>query len=121
MKLCSLLYAISLYVCSAGTNSFYSKDLILNDTKINQFADAVYRIEGGEKARKPYGILSVKVNNKQHARRICINSIKNNYKRWIDSGQKVAFPVYFAGRWCPQSVDPVGFRNWTNNARKILP
>lgn len=87
---------------------------------VERFADAVYRIEGGEKARKPYGVLSIPVRDKAHARQITINSIQNNWKRWHKAGKPDTFIVFFAKKWCPPSADPVGHRHWVSNARKIL-
>jgi hypothetical protein len=91
----------------------------LNETDANRIADAIYLAEGGAKARVPYGILSLKVRDKEHARQICLNTIRNNYRRWQVSRTKVAFIDYLADRYCPPT-DPVGNKNWKRNVRTFL-
>lgn len=89
----------------------------LAESYVNRFADVIYKIEGGDRARKPYGVLSVKVNSKDEARRVTINSIRNNWKRWHKAGKPGDFITFMARRWCPPSADPVGHRNWVKNAK----
>lgn len=91
----------------------------LTDTEANRLADAIYVAEGGPKAKVPYGILSIKVRDKTHARRICLNTIRNNYRRWTDGGKKGEFLDYLGDRYCPPS-DCDGNRNWKRNVRRIL-
>ena len=85
----------------------------------NRIADAIYRVEGGRKAKAPYGILSIKVSSEQQARKICINTICNNHARWIDAGRPGKYLDFLADRYCPKSADPVGNRNWKRNIRRI--
>ena len=92
----------------------------LSDAYVNRFADVIYKIEGGERARKPYGVLSVKVDSKEEARRVTINSIRNNWKRWHKAGKPGDFITFMANRWCPPSADPVGNRHWIRNAKKLM-
>jgi hypothetical protein len=114
-----LALSINCFGCD-GRTSFCKKDLVLTEKKINTFADTVYRIEGGKKAKKPYGILTIPVKDEQSARKVCINTIKNNYKRWNAAGRTNCFIDFFANRWCPSSSDYVGNKNWKVNAHKIL-
>lgn len=90
----------------------------LNQKEANRLADAIYRTEGGAKAKVPYGILSMKVRSKQHARKICLNTIQNTYRRWVESGKKGDFVDYLADRYCPPS-DSEGNRNWKRNIRLL--
>jgi hypothetical protein len=85
----------------------------------NRIADAIYRVEGGAKAKAPYGILSVKVANAAEARKVCLNTIRNNHTRWIRAGKPGKFLDFLADRYCPKSADPVGNRNWKKNVRSI--
>jgi len=85
-----------------------------------QIADAIYRVEGGSRARVPYGILSIKVRDTAHARRICLNTIQNNRARWKNSGQPGAFLDYLADKYCPRSADPIGNKNWKRNIHKLV-
>lgn len=84
-----------------------------------RMADAIYKAEGGRKARVPYGILSLKVRDAAHARQVCIRTILNNERRWIAAGRPGEYIDFLADRYCPPSVDPVGNRNWKRNIRKL--
>jgi len=86
----------------------------------DQIADAIYRIEGGARARVPYGILSIPVRDAAHARRICLNTIKNNRARWIKAGRPGAFLDYLADKYCPRSADPIGNKNWKVNIKRLV-
>ena len=83
-------------------------------------ADAIYRAEGGAKARVPYGILSVRVHNEADARRVCLNTIRNNRKRWEKAGKPGEYLDFLADRYCPPSADPLGNKRWKANVRGIL-
>lgn len=84
-----------------------------------KIADAIYRVEGGSKARVPYGILSIPVRDEAHARRICLNTIRNNHRRWIKAGRPGAYLDFLADRYCPPSVDPKGNKNWKKNIKQL--
>lgn len=83
------------------------------------FADAIYRAEGGDKARAPYGVLSIKTKDADEARRITINSAKKNYQRWLDAGKPGTYVQFMANRWTPPSADPKGNANWIKNVPAI--
>lgn len=91
----------------------------LSSTTVNRLADAIYRVEGGARAKAPYGILSIKVSSTDEARRICINTIRNNHNRWIRAGRPGEYLDFLADRYCPPSADPRGNRNWKKNVRSI--
>ena len=86
---------------------------------VERLCNAIYRAEGGSKARVPYGILSVKVKNEADARRICINTIRNNITRWEKAGKPGDYIDFLANRYCPPSADPIGNRNWKKNVKAI--
>ena len=92
---------------------------VASDIDAERIADAIYRVEGGPKAKVPYGILSIPVRDEAHARRICLNTIRNNHKRWIKAGRPGDYLDFLADRYCPPSADPVGNRNWKRNVRRI--
>ena len=91
----------------------------LPEAEVNRLADAIYRAEGGAKARAPYGILSVKVANEADARRVCMNTIRNNWTRWEKAGRPGLYVDFLADKYCPPSADLVGNRNWKKNVGKI--
>lgn len=105
---CGLTILLSVFAAQALTTK-----------EANRLADAIYLAEGGPKASAPYGILSVKVRNKEHARQICLNTIHNNYRRWQSSGTTADFLDFLADRYCPPT-DSIGNKNWKRNVRSLL-
>jgi len=93
-------------------------------------ADAMYKSEGGKGYN--YGIKSVKFKDEAEARRIAINTARNNFKRWQDAGGKwdgrpsegkvgepIPYYVYLARKYTPPSADPTGHKNWKVNVPTI--
>jgi hypothetical protein len=118
---------------SVGQCSPTTEQAMPSDT-MNRIADAIFCAEGGSKTPYPYGIKSVKTSTPRH---ICINTIQHAWKDFEGDGArtgrndlqvikplscKVSLPfIQFLGaRYCPSSVDYVGYRNWTNNVFKIV-
>lgn len=93
---------------------------------INSLTSAIYRAEGGKHARKPFGILSVTCEGYDDCRRICINTVRNNIRRFIaQSGQSKdgEYLRFLANRYCPVGAgnDPQGLnKNWLKNVKSIL-
>lgn len=87
--------------------------LQFNEQEYNRMADAIKRTEGVW----TYGIKSIPVTTEAQARRICINTIRNQTKRWDKRG---CFLDSLADRYCPPSCDPQGNKNWKRNMRLIL-
>ena len=85
-----------------------------------RIVDAIYVAEGGARAKVPYGILSVPVKDATEARRVCLNTVRNNWRRWGAAGRPGEYLTFLARRYCPPSVDPVGHRNWLTNVRRQL-
>lgn len=85
-----------------------------------RYADAIYRAEGGSRAKSPYGILSVRVSGHDEARRVCIRTIQNTHDRWVRAGRPGYYVYYLADRYCPPSADPIGNANWKRNVVAFL-
>lgn len=88
-----------------------------------KIADAIYKVEGGKRAKAPYGILSVKVKNEQEARKVCLNTIRNNFKRWNKTKKELDYFEFLGNRYAPIGAanDPKSLnKNWINNIKKIL-
>ena len=88
-------------------------------------ANAIYKAEGGKRACVPYGILSVKVKDEAEARRVCINTIRNNKRRYADYGhrQYKTYLSFLASRYAPLGVsnDPSNLNvNWLKNVMYFL-
>ena len=95
-----------------------------NEYTNDQIANAIYLAEGGAKTRHPYGILSVKVANEAEARKVCLNTIRNNRKRYAEYGYK-KYPDYLsflASRYCPVNCENDNGTNkfWIKNVRYFL-
>ena len=86
----------------------------MSDEMANKMADAIFKVENSKS--HPYGIM-IKTSD---PRRVCINTIKNNYVRWQNAGSPGEYVDYLADKYCPKSSDPVGNKNWKKNIRKFL-
>jgi hypothetical protein len=85
-----------------------------------RLADAIYKSEGGKKTSSPYGVQSVKVSGEEEARRVSINTARNNYQRWLKAdkkweGKPVTYIEFLSNRHTPPSTAPEGNRNWKYN------
>jgi hypothetical protein len=85
----------------------------------DKLADAIYSVEGGSRAKRPYGILSQPVRNKAHAREVTIQSIRNSWHRWHMADYPDDFLTFFGRRWAPPNLSPKN-RHWVENVRKRL-
>lgn len=87
-----------------------------------QLATAIWYSEGGARAVKPYGILSVKVSGAEEARRVCLRTIANNRVRWQKAGAKGDYLEFLANRYCPVGAENDNGTNkyWLKNVRYYL-
>ena len=80
-----------------------------------RIAQAIYHAENSKKY--PYGIKSINTyGNKEYARKICLNSIRNAKKRWIKAGMPEDFLVYMGRRFSPPDINP----NWVRLVKHFL-
>ena len=88
----------------------------------NRVVDAIYKAEGGPKAKVPYGILSVKVSSKAEARKVCYNTVKNNWGRWEKAGRPGCYLSFLANRYCPVGAENDNGTNkfWQKNVEAFL-
>ena len=86
---------------------------------VDRMVSVIYRIEGGEATRWPYGIKSVKCADKAEAKRVCENTVRNNWVRWHKAGKPGSFTVFLANRYCPVAADANGNARWIANMTKI--
>ena len=93
-RLVYILFIIPLYIALCGFTD-------------NQIADAIYKAENSK--AHPYGIKSIDTHgNKDNARKICLNSIKNAKARWAKAGSKGDFISFMGQRYSPPAINP----NW---------
>lgn len=92
-----------------------------------EIVNAIYHAEGGKKAKYKYGIRSVSYSNEKEARKICLNTVRNNRKRFADYGhrQYSTFIEFLGSRYCPtkgaltqaeKRLNP----NWVRNVEFFL-
>ena len=119
----NLNFVLFLSIMSAilPNNALCRELMAINDDYKTAIVNAIYKVEGGEKTKYPYGVMSIKTNgNKELARKICSNTVKNNYIRWQKAGSHGEFLDYLADVYCPPSADKQGNINWKKNIRKFL-
>jgi len=96
----------------------------ISDVSANKIVDSIYKIEGGAKTKYPFGIKSINTyGNYEVARRICLNTIRNNYFRWQKTPKTNDFLQFLQTRYCPIGAkdDPKNLNsNWLSNLRKTL-
>lgn len=81
----------------------------------NRVVDAIYVIEGGQRAKVAYGICSVKVSSAVEARQVCLNTVRNNYRRWKNhKGPQESFRSFLGKRYCPPQLGGDN-RYWLRN------
>lgn len=92
-----------------------------------QIAEAIFRAEGGAKAQYAYGIRSVSYKTIDEARRICLNTIRNNRRRYADYGYKQfgSYLEFLASRYCPTKgklsrAEKRVNKYWLKNVRRFL-
>lgn len=112
-----IILTISLFSCQLA-HAEASSGLIEGYT-LKQWVESIHKAEGNDN----YGILSISCQSKEECRKICSNTVRNNYKRWKKSGKVITFMQFLGKRYCPvgASNDPAGLNgNWIANVRHFL-
>jgi len=83
-----------------------------------QIANAIFKAENSVKY--PYGIKSIDTyGDPVYARKICLNTIRNNRKRFAKQTQYKDFIEFLGSRYCPVSAHPLN-SNWVRNVNYFL-
>lgn len=99
VALYSIIFLVMLFLSSEARAT--------ESINIDKLATAIYHAENSVKY--PYGIKSIPTyGNKEYARKICLNSIRNAQKRWIKAGMPEDFIVFMGRRYSPPNINP----NW---------
>lgn len=85
----------------------------------NKVVDAIYLAEGKKTAKKPFGILSVPCSGYTDCRKVCYQTVRNNWKRWESAGNPGDFISFLGSRYAPIKVHYLN-RNWIPNVNSIL-
>jgi len=88
----------------------------------SELADAIFKAEGGYKAQYLYGIRSVSYKTEVEARKICLNTIRNNKKRFLQQTEYKDYLDFFSSRYCPVGCDNDRGTNryWLKNVKYFL-
>jgi len=87
---------------------------------VNEVVNAIYKAESGAKTNFPYGIKSIDTKgNVAYAKRICRQSVVNNYKRWLKANKPKCFIEFMRDRFCPLSDSKLN-ANWVKNVKYWL-
>jgi len=92
-----------------------------------QIANAIYKAEGGAKTAYPYGIKSLKYENRDNkalsrhdwARWICLNTIRNHRARHKAHNCGKDFITCLGLRYCPPKEHEIN-QYWVNNVKWFL-
>ena len=87
---------------------------LVNGVDIQKLADAIKLAENSETF--PYGVKSVKCSGEAECRQVCINSIKNNLRRYEASDKSTDFITFMGKRWCPPKEHRLN-KNWVKNVK----
>ena len=87
-----------------------------------EIANAIFWSEGGYEADYLYGIVSVSYDDIEEARRICLNTIRNQrirYKKDCENGYSEDFLTSLGDRYCPVEAHELN-KYWLKNVKWFL-
>ena len=97
---------------------------VIDMVELNLVVNAIYRIEGGDKTKHPYGVLNRGILTTSAARALCAQTVSNHYTlRYKGASTKLCsrdFIFSLADRYCPPQCDRIGNLRWKRNALAIL-
>ncbi|MEK6879096.1 MAG: hypothetical protein AABY22_05780 [Nanoarchaeota archaeon] len=122
----------SLFLLNLNSFAAQNKEITekLSPEIAERLVNAIYRIENSKKY--PYGIKSIPIKGntqperEAYARRICLNTVNNNFKRFQQQGSKGDFFEFLAEKFCPTKGNSLSSsekrynKYWLPNLRKIL-
>jgi len=101
--------------------SLFVAGCALAEPDYDKLVNAIYKAEGGAKAQYLYGIRSVPYKDEAEARKICYNTLRNQFKRHLSHDCGFTYMVCLRNRYCPLEAnknDPKGLNsNWLKNVR----
>ena len=84
----------------------------------SEIVEAIGKAENSVKF--PYGIKSIDTyGNKEYARKICLNSIRNGRARWIRAGKPDDLIIFIGERYCPPTAHKLN-SNWVKLVKYFL-
>lgn len=92
----------------------YHQKTILGGYSDEEICAAIYKEEGGERTRFPYGISKKFCTNKTDCKEVCIKTVQRS-RRLFDSSQGLVFIEMLAKRYCPENQ-----KTWIKNVEYFL-
>lgn len=99
----------------------------LSSNKVDLIVKNIYIIEGGAKTKYPFGIKSINTDgNYEKSKRICEQTVRNQYVRWEKWGKTNDFLESLSERYCPTKTKNLTQsekkcnKYWLPNLRKAL-
>lgn len=114
-----IFFCVLIFSCRPAHAEAYTGLKLIEGYALNQWVESIHKAEGNDN----YGIISISCESKEECRKICANTVRNNYKRWQRSGQTITFLQFLQRRFAPvgASNDPTGLnRNWASNVSYFL-
>ncbi len=110
-----LLTILSLSGCR---DPVWASEIQWDNFSNEQIVEAIGKAENSIKY--PYGIKSIDTKgNKEYARKICLNSVRNGRIRWEKAGQPYDLIIYIGLRYCPPTAHKLN-SNWVRNVKFFL-
>jgi hypothetical protein len=97
---------------------FAPENILAQEINIPALVQAIYHAEGAERAKKPFGILSVPCSDYADCRRVCTRTVKNNLRRWHRAGKPGDFIAFLGNRYAPVKCHKLN-RNWIKNVSRL--
>lgn len=116
-----IIVIFSLWFCAkVHAEDYFMPEADLYSSSVTKVVKAIYHIEGGRKASKPYGIFLHKCNwdNIAWCELACRQTVVNNIKRFKSQSKHKTYLEYLASRYAPIGAenDPTDLnRNWYPN------
>jgi hypothetical protein len=89
----------------------HSEELFSNQAICN----AIYIIEGKDKARQQFGIETVECKTFEKCEQICLNTVRNNKVRFQNQNKEKDFYLFLAKKYCPPN-----WQVWVSNLKFYL-
>lgn len=109
-----ILSLVTGFLLVSGVGDFFSYCYAQTPVDVNALADSIRQAEGVW----TYGIKSIPCSSEKECRKICINSIRNNLRRYERSDKSLDFISFMGLRYCPPSIHPLN-KNWVLNVKAI--
>jgi hypothetical protein len=96
-------------------------EIVWDSFSDEEIVEAIGKAENS--AKYPYGIKSIDTKgNKEYARQICLNSVRNGRARWIKAGRPCDLIEFISRRYCPINAPDDNGTNkyWSKNVKYFL-